>query len=188
MPPVGSPAGMAGFFSGFAMLGAYVGFAIGTLALTAAFTNAFIAQLQPDDETPYQVPWPAVVVVGAIISFLLAGRDIRLLAKILLVIEGIGILSMVVLVVVIFAKGGASTTGIDFSVFTFISKASRFAAVTSSWLDQTPISPSKFCTACEPSRRALPAAAISSGRPAASASRRPRSPSSTPESTKSSPA
>src|SRR5689334_15576413 len=109
----------AGFFSGFAMLGAYVGFAIGTLALTAAFTNAFIAQLQPDDETPYQVPWPAVVVVGAIISFLLAGRDIRLLAKILLVIEGIGILSMVVLVVVIFAKGGASTTGIDFSVFTF---------------------------------------------------------------------
>ena len=54
-----------------------------------------------------------------VISFLLSGRDIRLLAKILLGIEGVGIVSMVVLVVVIFAKGGAPTTGIDFSAFTF---------------------------------------------------------------------
>jgi amino acid transporter len=109
----------AGFFSGFAMLGAYWGFSIGTLALTAAFTNAFIAQLQPDNPDPFQLPWLAVVVIGAIISFLLSGRDIRLLAKILLAIEGIGILAMVVLVVVIFAKGGAPATGIDFSVFSF---------------------------------------------------------------------
>jgi amino acid transporter len=109
----------AGFFSGFAMLGAYVGFSIGTLALTAAFVNAFIAQLQPGNPDPYQVPWLIIVVVGAVISFLLSGRDIRLLAKILLGIEGIGILSMIVLVVVIFAKGGAHTTGVDFSVFTF---------------------------------------------------------------------
>ncbi|MCW2690175.1 MAG: amino acid/polyamine/organocation transporter, superfamily [Mycobacterium sp.] len=108
-----------GFFSGFAMLGAYVGFAIGTLALTAAFTNAFIAQMQPGNDNPYQLPWLVPVVVGATISFLLAGRDIRLLAKILLGIEGIGIISMVVLVVVIFARGGAPTTGIDFSVFSF---------------------------------------------------------------------
>ena len=49
------------------------------------------------------------------ISFLLSGRDIRLLAKILLAIEGIGILAMVILVIVIFAKGGAPSTGIDFS-------------------------------------------------------------------------
>lgn len=109
----------AGFFSGFAMLGAYAAFSIGTLALTAAFVNAFVAQLQPDNPDPYQLPWLAVVVVGALISFLLSGRDIRLLAKILLGIEGIGILSMVVLVVVIFGKGGAPATGIDFSVFTF---------------------------------------------------------------------
>jgi amino acid transporter len=109
----------AGFFSGFAMLGAYWGFAIGTLALTAAFTNAFIAKLQPGNDNPYQAPWLTIVVVAAAISFLLAGRDIRLLAKILLVIEGVGILSMIVLVVVIFAKGGAPSTGIDFSVFSF---------------------------------------------------------------------
>ena len=109
----------AGFFAGFAMLGAYWMFSIGTLALTAAFTNAFIAELQPDSENPYQPPWLVIVVIAAVISFLLAGRDIRLLAKILLAIEGLGILAMVVLVVVIFAKGGAPSTGIDFSVFSF---------------------------------------------------------------------
>ena len=109
----------AGFFAGFAMLGAYWMFSIGTLALTAAFTNAFIAELQPDSENPYQPPWLAIVAIWAVISFLLAGRDIRLLAKVLLAIEGLGILAMVVLVVVIFAKGGAPSTGIDFSVFSF---------------------------------------------------------------------
>jgi amino acid transporter len=125
-----------GFFSGFAMLGAYVGFAIGTLALTAAFTNAFIAQLQPDNDNPFQLPWLVVVVVGAIISLLLSGRDIRLLAKILLVIEGIGILAMLVLVVVIFAKGGAPSTGIDFSAFTFdgVSSSAVLAGVVAAFL------------------------------------------------------
>ncbi len=108
-----------GFFSGFAMLGAYWGFSIGTLALTAAFVNAFIGALQPGNENPYQVPWLIIVVVAALISLLLSGRDIQLLAKILLAIEGVGILAMIVLVVVIFGKGGAPSTGIDFSVFSF---------------------------------------------------------------------
>jgi amino acid transporter len=125
-----------GFFSGFAMLGAYVGFAIGTLALTAAFTNAFIAQLQPDNDKPFQLPWLVVVVIGAAISLLLSGRDIRLLAKILLAIEGIGILAMLVLVVVIFAKGGAPTTGIDFSAFSFdgVSSSAVLAGVVAAFL------------------------------------------------------
>src|SRR3954452_6572577 len=118
-----------GFFSGFAMLGAYWGFSIGTLALTAAFTNAFIAQMQPGNDNPYQLPWLVVVVVGAAISLLLSGRDIRLLAKILLAIEGIGILSMIVLVVVIFAKGGAPSTGFDFSVFSFSGGVSASAVI-----------------------------------------------------------
>jgi amino acid transporter len=119
----------AGFFSGFAMLGAYWAFSIGTLALTAAFVNAFVAQLQPDNPDPYQLPWLLVVAIGAVISFLLSGRDIRLLAKILLAIEGVGILAMVVLVVVIFAKGGAPSTGIDFSVFSFGSGVSASAVL-----------------------------------------------------------
>jgi amino acid transporter len=119
----------AGFFSGFAMLGAYVGFAIGTLALTSAFTNAFIAELQSDSSDPYQLPWLVPVVVGAVISFLLAGRDVAFLARILLFIEAIGIISMVVLVVVIFAKGGAPTTGVDFSAFSFSGDVSGSAVI-----------------------------------------------------------
>jgi amino acid transporter len=121
----------AGFFSGFAMLGAYVGFCIGTLALTAAFTNAFIAQLQAGSEHPYQLPWLVPVVIGAVISVLLAGRDVALLAKILLAIEGVGILAMVVLVVVIFARGGAPSTGVDFSVFSFSGSGVSASAVIS---------------------------------------------------------
>ncbi|MGY4712769.1 APC family permease [Mycolicibacterium sp. CBM1] len=128
----------AGFFSGFAMLGAYWGFSIGTLALTAAFVNSFIAALQPGSENPYQVPWLLIVVIGAVISFLLSGRDIQLLAKILLAIEGVGILAMIVLVVVIFAKGGAPATGVDFSVFSFsgggVSASAVLAGVVAAFL------------------------------------------------------
>ncbi|AFM14863.1 amino acid transporter [Mycolicibacterium chubuense NBB4] len=126
-----------GFFSGFAMLGAYWGFSIGTLALTAAFVNSFIAALQPGNDNPYQVPWLLIVVVGAVISFLLSGRDIQLLAKILLAIEGLGILAMIVLVVAIFAQGGAPTTGVDFSVFSFsggVSPSAVLAGVVAAFL------------------------------------------------------
>ncbi|WNG93131.1 APC family permease [Mycobacterium sp. ITM-2016-00318] len=128
----------AGFFAGFAMLGAYWMFSIGTLALTAAFTGAFITELRPDSENPSQPPWLVVVVIAAVISFLLAGRDVKLLAKVLLVIEGLGILAMIALVVVIFAKGGAPSTGIDFSVFSFsgsgVSPSAVLAGVVAAFL------------------------------------------------------
>lgn len=99
------------------MLGAYVGFSIATLALIAAFANAFIAELQPGTDDPYQLPWLVPVVIGAALSFLLTGRDVRLLAKILLAIEGVGIVAMIVLSAVIFGRGGAAPTGIDLSAF-----------------------------------------------------------------------
>ncbi|GAA4395143.1 APC family permease [Tsukamurella soli] len=105
----------AGFFSGFAMLGAYVGFSTGTLALAAAFLNALLAGLQPGVAHPFQLPWPAVIVVGGVVSFLMAGRDVALIAKVLLAIEGVGIVAMIVLVVAIFVHGGAKPTGFDFS-------------------------------------------------------------------------
>lgn len=108
-----------GFFSGWAMLGAYVGFSIGTLALTAAFVNALIAAFQPGSEHPFQLPWPLLMLLGAVVSFLLAGRDVALIAKVLLVIEGVGIIAMIILVVAIFGQGGAHTTGVDFSSFSF---------------------------------------------------------------------
>jgi amino acid transporter len=127
-----------GFFAGFAMLGAYWAFSIGTLALTAAFTNAFIQELQDGSENPWQAPWLVIVVIAAAISILLSGRDIRLLAKILLAIEGIGILAMIILVIVIFAKGGAPSTGIDFSVFSFsgsgVSPSAVIAGVVAAFL------------------------------------------------------
>jgi amino acid transporter len=109
----------AGFFAGFAMLGAYVGFAIGTIALTASFVNSFLAQLQPGSAAPFQIPWIATALVGLVISAVMAGRDVHSVAKVLIAIEAVGIAAMIVLAVVIFAEGGAPTTGIDFSAFTF---------------------------------------------------------------------
>lgn len=106
-----------GFFSGFAMLGAYAGFSVATLALTAAFANSFLAELERGTGHPFQLPWLVPVLVAALASFLLTGREARVLAKVLLAIEGVGILAMVVLAAVIFARGGARPAGIDFSTF-----------------------------------------------------------------------
>lgn len=107
----------AGFLAGFAMLGAYVGFSIATLALTAAFANSLLAELQRGSAHPFQLPWLVPVVIAAAGSLLLTGRDARLLAKVLLGIEGVGIVAMVVLATVIFARGGAPSTGVDWSTF-----------------------------------------------------------------------
>lgn len=108
-----------GFFSGFAMLGAYIGFSVGTLALTGAFANSLLAELQRGAPHPWQLPWVIPVLVGAATSLVLSGRQARLLAKVLLAIEGVGIVAMVILAVVILARGGAPSTGMDLSTFTF---------------------------------------------------------------------
>ena len=107
----------AGFFAGFAMLGGYVGFSIATLALTADFANSLLAEMQQGAAQPFQLPWLVPVVLAAAVSFALTGRDARMLAKILLGIEGVGILAMVVLAAVILGRGGAPATGMDFSTF-----------------------------------------------------------------------
>ena len=107
-----------GFFSGFAMLGAYIAFSIGTLALTATFTNAFLAELDRRSKDPFQLPWLVPILVAGALSLLLTGRDTRALAKILLAIEGLGIAAMVVLSGVILYRGGSPSTGVDLSVFT----------------------------------------------------------------------
>ncbi len=107
----------SGFFSGFAMLGAYVAFSVATLALTAAFANSFLVELQKGNDSPFQLPWLVLVAVSAAMSLALTGRDVRLLAKVLLGIEGVGIIAMVILAAVIFARGGAKPTGVDWSTF-----------------------------------------------------------------------
>jgi amino acid transporter len=106
-----------GFFAGFAMLGGYVGFSVSTLALTAAFANSFLAEIQKGSGHPVQLPWLVLVIVAAAVSFAVTGRDTRMFASVLLGIEGVGIVAMVVLAAVIFARGGAPGTGIDVSVF-----------------------------------------------------------------------
>lgn len=72
------------------MLGAYISFCIGTLALTAIFTNAFLAELQRGNPDPYQLPWLVPILIAGALSLRLTGRDARVLAKILLAIEGWG--------------------------------------------------------------------------------------------------
>lgn len=106
-----------GFFAGFAMLGGYVGFSVATLALTADFANSLLAEVQNGSAHPYQLPWLVPVALAAAGSFALTGRDARLLAKVLLAIEGVGIVAMVILTAVILGRGGAKSTGMDFSTF-----------------------------------------------------------------------
>jgi amino acid transporter len=126
----------AGFFSGFAMLGAYLGFSIGTLALTGAFANSFLAEMQRGAAHPWQLPWIVPVLIGATISFVLSGRQARLLATVLLAIEGLGILAMLVLTAVILARGGAKATGLDFGTFSFsgVSVGAVLAGVVAAFL------------------------------------------------------
>lgn len=108
----------AGFFAGFALLGTYLFFSVCTLAALGAFTNALLAAAQPHSEQPFQLPWGLTVVVGLVLSGVLNTRDTKIVARVLLAIEGIGVVFMVVLAVVILGTGGAPSTGIDFSAFT----------------------------------------------------------------------
>jgi len=107
----------AGFFAGFAMLGGYVGFSVSTLAVTAAFANSLLAEIQKGSAHPFQLPWLVLVIAAATISFAVTGRDARIFASVLLGIEGVGIVAMVVLAGVIIGRGGAPTTGLDLGVF-----------------------------------------------------------------------
>lgn len=109
----------AGFFSGFAMIGTYLGFATGTVALFSAFTNDLLLELQGGREGAFQLPWivPAIFAVGC--AALMAAVDTKLIMAILMVLEGVGIVAMVVLSFVIFGRGGAPATGVDWSAFSF---------------------------------------------------------------------
>jgi amino acid transporter len=108
----------AGFFSGWAMLGAYVGFAIGDIALVADFVNAFLAAISQKTTGAPHVSWLVVAVACSALVALLAAVDAKLAGRILMIIEGAGIIGMIILAAVIFGKGGASSTGVDFSAFT----------------------------------------------------------------------
>jgi amino acid transporter len=120
----------SGFFAGWAMLGAYVGFAIGLAGLVSDFTNAFFVELNNGPKGAIQISWLVVAIVAVALVALIAAIDTKMIGKILIVIEGIGILGMIVLVIVIFAKGGAKSTGVDFSAFSLPSGVGFSGVVT----------------------------------------------------------
>lgn len=97
----------SGFFSGFALFGAYLFSAVSALAAFGAFTNAFLAALTPRSSHPFQLPWIILVFVGVLLSLYLNNKNGRYIARVLVIIEGIGIVLMLILAAVILMKGGA---------------------------------------------------------------------------------
>ncbi|WP_051208784.1 APC family permease [Propionicicella superfundia] len=102
----------AGFIAGFCLLGTYLFFTICTAAVFGAFLNALLAQFGLGE-------WGfgLTAMICLLLTAYLNTRDTTTVSRLLLVIEGIGIASMIILVLVIFGKGGAPSTGIDLSVF-----------------------------------------------------------------------
>lgn len=102
----------AGFVAGFALLGTYLFFAICTASVFGAFLNAFLSQFGWGE---WGFGISAAICLG--LTSYLNTRDTATVSRLLLAIEGVGIAAMIVLVLVIFGKGGAPSTGIDFSTF-----------------------------------------------------------------------
>lgn len=117
----------AGFFSGFCIMATYTLFSICCLAAVGAFLNAFIAAVQGNPAHPFQVPWVISALGAVVLSGFLNTRNLRVVTRTLLAIEGVGICCMVVLAIVILAKGGAPHTGLTTSVFSL--KGSSFTVV-----------------------------------------------------------
>jgi len=117
----------AGFFSGFCIMATYAFFSICCLAAVGSFLNAFIRAVQGNPAHPFQVPWVISALGAVLLSAFLNTRNLRVVTRTLLAIEGVGIVAMIVLAIVILSKGGAPHTGLTGSVFSF--KGSSFTAV-----------------------------------------------------------
>ncbi|XVQ84442.1 APC family permease [Microbispora siamensis] len=109
----------AGFFGGIALLGTYLFFLACTLAATGVFAHAFLQALGVDNTGP----WIVFALLAAVGVGFTNSRDTRITARTLLIIEGFGILAMLVLAAVIVAgSGGATESGqapsLDLSTFT----------------------------------------------------------------------
>jgi amino acid transporter len=117
----------AGFISGFAVMVTYVFFAICCLGAVASFLNAFLAAADSGSAHPPHAPWVLVALIAAVIALFLNTRDLQTVARALLAIEGLGIVCMTILTIVILAKGGAHSTGIDWSTFSL--KGNNFSTI-----------------------------------------------------------
>ncbi|GLX49647.1 amino acid permease [Streptomyces hygroscopicus subsp. hygroscopicus] len=95
----------AGFFGGFALLGTYISFLTCTLAATSVFLHAFLRSLGLHSTGP----WVVTALVAAFGVTALNSRDTRLTARTLLVVEGVGILAMLLLTLVILGRTATGT-------------------------------------------------------------------------------
>ncbi len=93
----------AGFLAGWALMLTYICFCTGTAVLAGNFIHAALANYK------IVVPgfWVAVSVAAIVIATYLAYRDMRLAARLMLVLEAISVLAIVVLGVIVLEKVSA---------------------------------------------------------------------------------
>lgn len=104
----------AGFFSGFSIIGTYTMFAVGCIAASASFLDAFASAVA---NRPFNIPWILTTVIALALSSSLLVLDVRVVTRVLLIVEGVGIVCMLILAFTILGKGGAPHTGIDTGTF-----------------------------------------------------------------------
>jgi len=120
-----------GFVAGFSLLGTYFFFTICTASVFGAFLNALLGTLDAG-AVGFGLSALACLAVGAYLNL----RDTTTVSRVLLAIEGVGIAGMLVLVLVILARGGADGTGLDLSTFSpqGVSLSGILAAVVAAFL------------------------------------------------------
>lgn len=89
----------SGFFAGFALLGYYLLSTICTVPAAALFIQAFL-----DSVGVHNVPWLLLGIVSAVVAGWLSTQGTRLASRVLLVVEGVGIVLIIVLTITIFSK------------------------------------------------------------------------------------
>lgn len=113
----------AGFFGGFALLGTYFFFFVCTNAAVGVFTEAFLRQVGLE----HTGAWIVYAVLSSIAAIIVNVRDSRVVARTLLVVEGVGIVAMLLLAAVVVGGAGlglgrgsvdGGRTGLDLTTFT----------------------------------------------------------------------
>jgi amino acid transporter len=99
----------AGFLAGWALLGTYFAFTVGSTAEVGLFGQEFLASTG----IAASADWIIIALVAAALIAVLAYGDVRVAARSLLTMEGLSVALIVILVVVIFAKliGGDAPDG-----------------------------------------------------------------------------
>jgi amino acid transporter len=104
----------AGFLAGWALLGTYLAFTVGSTAEVGLFGQEFLAS----SGIAAHADWIVIALVAAVLIAVLAYGDVRVAARSLLSMEGLSVALIVVLVVVIFARliAGSAPDGQSFAI------------------------------------------------------------------------